>query len=91
MSYLIRLVRRWRISCSEAVCCAWKSLYKNLRCPRDVIPAKQLCSRAIASDHGVEDRDVLAQDGLRHLSIVSQHFAHDAAQIRPMGSGGLAY
>lgn len=42
-----------------------QTLNENLRRTRDVIAAKQLRSRAIASDHGVEDRDVLAQDGLR--------------------------
>ena len=39
----------------------------------------------------VKYRDVLAKNGLRHLRVVSQHLAHDAAQIWPVRGGGLAY
>jgi hypothetical protein len=66
-----------------------QTLNENLRCTRDVIAAKRLRSRAIACDHGVEDRDVLAQDGLRHLSIVSQHLPHHTVQVWPVRSGCL--
>jgi len=66
-------------------------LHENLRCSRNVIAAQHFRTRTIAGNDGVQDRDMLGQDRLRHLRIVTQHLAHDAAQIRPMRRRRLAY
>src|SRR5262245_24930675 len=65
-------------------------LHENLRCARDVIAAELLRTYTFAGDDSIEDLDMLTQNSLRHLRVITQHLAHDTAKIRPVRRGGLA-
>jgi len=62
-------------------------LHEDFCSPRNMIATEPLCFRAVARDDGIEDRNMLAEDGLRHLRTVAQHLAHDASQIGPVRRG----
>src|ERR1700692_1748360 len=61
-----------------------KVLNEYVRCAQNMVAAQRFCFCAVACDNRIEDCHVFLQNGLRHLHIVSQDFAHDTTQIRPM-------